>query len=122
MHQPVSSQASIHRTRGDNKFVESTWLPSREALPASDTAWDAASSKSSEIPTSPSEAAIATNRWRKSRFESAPSALATLPFVNEEVLVVTLYEPGRRYIVEANAATSAPYGDKIGVFFRRGRG
>lgn len=52
------------------------------------------------------------------RFESPPAAMATKPFQNEEVQHCVDYRPGRRYCVEAQANTSAPYGDKFDLFFR----
>ena len=93
---------SIHKSRGDAKFVETPWLPSKESLPS----WtDAPLADRANTPD------IEKNRYRKIRFESAPSALATLPFVNEELHHCTVYEPRRR-IVETEATTSAPMGDK----------
>ena len=54
------------------------------------------------------------------RFDSAPSALASKPFRNEETHLCTVYSPGRRYVVEAITQTTAPYGDKFKIYIRCG--
>jgi hypothetical protein len=45
-------------------------------------------------------------------------AMATKPFQNEEVQHCVEFSPGRRYLMENKANTSAPYGDKFDLFFR----
>jgi len=52
------------------------------------------------------------------RFDSAPSALASKPFRNEELHQCTSYYRGRRYVVEAITQTTAPYGDKFKIYLR----
>jgi len=52
------------------------------------------------------------------RFDSPPMAMATKPFQNEEVQHCVEFSPGRRYLMENKANTSAPYGDKFDLFFR----
>lgn len=52
------------------------------------------------------------------RFESPPHAMASKPFQNEEIHHCAEHKPGRRYVMEAVANTSAPYGDKFDVIFR----
>ncbi len=52
------------------------------------------------------------------RFDSAPSALASKPFRNEETHQCIVFDAGKRYVVELLAETSAPYGDKFKVYIR----
>ena len=48
--------------------------------------------------------------------------MSSKPFQNEEVQQLTEYHPGYKYVVEVQANTSAPYGDKFNIFFRCGPG
>ncbi|GFR46751.1 hypothetical protein Agub_g8376, partial [Astrephomene gubernaculifera] len=103
----------LHKQRGDTDVVETPWLASREQLPQQLYNWDpppAAADGRSQ----PS----ASLRYRKVRFESPPTALASKPFQNDEMQVLTQLLPGVLYVVEAVSHTSAPYGDKFSVFFR----
>ncbi|KAJ9520311.1 hypothetical protein QJQ45_030224, partial [Haematococcus lacustris] len=52
------------------------------------------------------------------RFDSPPAPLATRPFQTEEIHHCQIYLPGQRYLVESQASTSAPYGDKFDLYFR----
>ncbi len=52
------------------------------------------------------------------KFDSAPSAMASKPFQNEELQHVSEFHPGRLYEVELQANTTAPYGDKFDVLIR----
>lgn len=44
--------------------------------------------------------------------------MASKPFQNEELQQCSEYIPGCRYVVEVQANTSAPYGDKFNIFFK----
>jgi len=104
-------QAQLHKLRNDTNLVETSWVASRAELPAEKYTWQPGNDGAGKN-------IVASNRWRKVRFESPPAAMATKPFQNEEVQHCVDYKPGQRYIMEAMANTSAPYGDKFDVLFR----
>ncbi|MEW5308868.1 MAG: hypothetical protein WDW38_000793 [Sanguina aurantia] len=110
----LNSQVSValHAKRNDSNFLESRWYSSREQLPEPAYAWATGPTDAQQKP------AVATLRYRRARFESAPSALASKPFQNDETQQLTTVMPGQRYVIEAFNTTTAPYGDKFKVWLR----
>ncbi|GAX75890.1 hypothetical protein CEUSTIGMA_g3333.t1 [Chlamydomonas eustigma] len=110
-----SLAALLHKTRSDSNFFETEWSTSKEDLPTKAfTDWGVVKSGKGEN----KKDWVSNHRYRKVRFDSAPSALASKPFRNEELQQCTKYQPGKLYIMEVLAQTNAPYGDKFKIFIR----
>ncbi|KAG2431841.1 hypothetical protein HXX76_009334 [Chlamydomonas incerta] len=104
-------QVQLHKQRNDNALVETLWVPSRDQLPPELYTWPGPPAGERNEPG-------ATLRYRKVRFESPPTALASKPFQNEETHALTHWVPEQLYVLEAVSNTSAPYGDKFSVYFK----
>eukprot|EP00198_Chlamydomonas_reinhardtii_P012175 XP_001701512.1 predicted protein [Chlamydomonas reinhardtii] len=102
-------QVQLHKQRNDSPLVETAWVASRDQLPPELYTWQAGGQRNEPG---------ASLRFRKVRFESPPTALASKPFQNEETHVLTHWAPDQLYVLEAVSNTSAPYGDKFSVFFK----
>lgn len=106
-------QVSSHKARGDNNYAEGHWVSSPDELPDSRFAWEPPNTMQTG-----GHSLVAKFPYRKVKFESAPSALTSKPFQNEEEHYISQYAPGSRYVANVAVFTTAPFGEKFTVLFK----
>lgn len=106
---------SHHKVRGDKDYLESAWVSSIADLPSPQFQWDSPLGSDGNAKTAHLQA---SGKYRKVRYSTPPSGMATKAFHNEEVQFCSEYVPGQRYLVEAVVWTTAMYGDKFNPVIR----